>query len=74
MEDEALTPCICERCQAEHFGGDYFLCPDCETLEPYYHLRPSDIERLKAFSKANPDYDPWATMKSLPPNNPLRIL
>ena len=25
-----LTPCICERCNAEHYGGDYFLCPDCE--------------------------------------------
>mgnify|MGYP006445483177 FL=1 len=23
-------PCICERCQAEHYGGNYFLCPDCE--------------------------------------------
>ena len=27
-----LTPCICERCNAEHYGGDYFLCPDCEDI------------------------------------------
>ena len=25
-------PCICAEgsCQAEHYGGNYFLCPDCE--------------------------------------------
>jgi hypothetical protein len=26
------NPCICERCQAEHYGGNYFLCPDCEHV------------------------------------------
>jgi len=30
-----LTPCICERCNAEHYGGNYFLCPDCEDLGPF---------------------------------------
>jgi hypothetical protein len=39
---EGLTPCICERCQAEHYGGNYFLCPDCEHGQSRLHYAHAD--------------------------------
>ena len=59
-------PCICERCNAEHYGGNYFLCPDCEltrvppstivigdmTVEDWIAGPPTfDIFTLKPFPK-----------------------
>lgn len=40
--ENVYSPCICTICQAEHFGGNYRICPDCEEYGP----EPFDGEEL----------------------------
>ena len=57
-----LTPCICERCNAEHNGGNYFLCPDCEIYSP----SPDEIVTIFTKDFAGPPTFDIFTLKDIP--------